>query len=57
MLFSTKETKADTKYQPCLLSNTELSHKSQQKAWEMKSSKIFNTLLQIITEITEKLCT
>ena len=57
MMFSTKETKADTKYQPCLLSNTELSHKSQQKAWEMKSSKIFNTLLQIITEITEKLCT
>ena len=44
MIFSTKdkESKVDTNFQPSLWSNTELSHKIQQKTCVIDSRKIFN---------------
>ena len=53
MMFSTKESKLDTSFQPSLLSNTELSHKTQQKTCMIGNRKSFDIPLPILTENTE----
>ena len=54
VMFSTKESKVDTNLKTSLLSSTELSHKTQQKACVVGGRKFLISPLPVLTENNEK---